>query len=74
MTIKEYFCEREQCLSRATITDWFNYCREAVVIYQIEKQTFDGKIGGPGKIVQIDESKFGKRKIIKVGTLKVTGC
>ncbi|CAH2095711.1 unnamed protein product [Euphydryas editha] len=65
LTIKEDFSEREQCLSRATINDWFNYCIEAVVIYQIEKQTFDGKIGGPGKIFQIDESKFGKRKYNK---------
>lgn len=54
--------EKQQCLSRSTVSDWFNYCRESVVIYQIEKNEFRGKIGGPGKIVQIDESKFGKRK------------
>lgn len=65
MAIKEDFCERDQCLSRATINNWYGYCREAVVIYQIDKQTYDGKIGGPGKTVQIDESKFGKRKCNK---------
>ncbi|KAL0868253.1 hypothetical protein ABMA27_007784 [Loxostege sticticalis] len=54
--------EKEKCLSRATINDWFNYCRESIVIYQMDKNECVGKIGGPGKIVQIDESKFGKRK------------
>ncbi|XP_017470835.1 PREDICTED: uncharacterized protein LOC108362406 [Rhagoletis zephyria] len=53
------------CLSSRTITDWCSYRREAVVIYQIDKQEHVGKIGGPGKIVQIDESKFGKRKFNK---------
>ncbi|XP_049317910.1 uncharacterized protein LOC125780182 [Bactrocera dorsalis] len=48
--------------SSATISDWYSYCREAVVIFQLDHQEFKGKIGGPGKIVQIDESKFGKRK------------
>ncbi|XP_017472556.1 PREDICTED: uncharacterized protein LOC108363642 [Rhagoletis zephyria] len=52
-------------LSSATICDWYNYCREAVVLYQVDQQEVLGKIGGPGKIVQIDESKFGKRKYHK---------
>ncbi|XP_052745401.1 uncharacterized protein LOC112053905 [Bicyclus anynana] len=57
--------EEGKCLSRATISDWFNYCREAVVLYFINQQESIGKIGGPNKIVQIDESKFGKRKYNK---------
>lgn len=57
-----YKDEKNKCLSRVTISDWFNYCRETVAIYQLEKQEYVGKLGGPGKIVQIDESKFGKRK------------
>ncbi|XP_020716767.1 uncharacterized protein LOC110118711 [Ceratitis capitata] len=52
-------------LSSVTITDWYNYCREAVVFYEIDFQHLVGKIGGPGKIVQIDESKSGKRKFNK---------
>ncbi|XP_049308337.1 uncharacterized protein LOC125777444 [Bactrocera dorsalis] len=45
--------------------DKFGYCGEAVVIYQLDHQHEQGKIGGPGKIVQIDESKFGRRKYNK---------
>ncbi|XP_067633239.1 uncharacterized protein [Eurosta solidaginis] len=52
-------------LSSCTITDWFNYCREVVVTFQLDQQKQKGKIGGPGKVVQIDESKFGKRKYNK---------
>ncbi|RVE41304.1 hypothetical protein evm_014046 [Chilo suppressalis] len=26
--------EKQKCLSRATVADWYNYCRESVVIYQ----------------------------------------
>lgn len=53
------------CLSMNTVADWYNYCRETVAIYQIEKQEAISKIGGSGKIVQIYESKFGVRKYNK---------
>ncbi|KAI5646989.1 ISXO2-like transposase domain-containing protein [Phthorimaea operculella] len=57
-----YRNEREECLSRTTIIDWYSYGREVVVIFQLDQQQKRGKIGGEGKIVQVDESKFGKRK------------
>lgn len=39
--------------------DWDMFCREVCEVTLFEKQE---KIGGPGKLVQIDESKIGKRK------------
>lgn len=65
MVLRQDYLKEPTTLSSATITDWYSYCREAVVIYQLDHQEAHGKIGGPGKIVQIDESKFGKRKFNK---------
>lgn len=50
-----------QCdiIGHHTRTDWASFCREVVYDSVIQNMT---KIGGPGKIVEIDESKFGKRK------------
>ncbi|XP_028414213.1 uncharacterized protein LOC114537271 [Dendronephthya gigantea] len=42
-----------------TAVDWDSFCRETYEVTLLEREE---KIGGPGKIVQIDESKFGKRK------------
>ena len=39
--------------------DWLNFIREVFIVNAVENSE---KIGGPGKIVEIDESKFGKRK------------
>ncbi|KAJ8725440.1 hypothetical protein PYW08_003623 [Mythimna loreyi] len=58
-TRKELTNEDGPVISTRTVADWFSYCRETVAIYELENQRSQGKIGGPNKIVQIDESKFG---------------
>lgn len=46
-------------LSCNTSVDWYNYCREICEVTLLESKD---QLGGEGKTVQIDESKFGKRK------------
>ncbi|KAG7303896.1 hypothetical protein JYU34_010808 [Plutella xylostella] len=53
-----YVPDRDAPLPLATIALWFRYCREAVVIYQIKHQKEKAKIGGPGRLVKLDESKL----------------
>ena len=50
---------RELRLARGAGVDWDSFCREVCEITMFDSSE---KIGGGGKIVQIDESKFGKRK------------
>ena len=45
--------------SQTTITDWYNFHRDVCAQYFLDHPVM---IGGPGKTVEIDESKFGKRK------------
>lgn len=45
--------------SLRTCTDWSSFCREVVYDYAVTRGV---PVGGPGKIVEIDESKFGRRK------------
>lgn len=52
-------------LSNHTIADWYTFCRKIVIDSFDQKLTNLGLIGGPGIVVQIDESKFGKRKYHK---------
>lgn len=56
----------EKRLSDNTISDWFNYYREVIIDRFMKSQESLGKIGGPNIVVQIDESKFGRRKFNKV--------
>ena len=46
-------------LGRHTSVDWYNFGREVCESVMLQDRT---PIGGPGIIVEIDESKFGKRK------------
>lgn len=45
--------------SKHTTTKWFKFLRELIAHYQLTNQT---KLGGPNKIVEIDEMKLGRRK------------
>ena len=47
---------------KESVVDWYNLCRE-VCSEVLEKENV--KIGGLGKIIEIDESEFGKRKYHK---------
>ncbi len=49
-------------LSRETICDWYSYLREVSLSALDKLYQEKGQIGGVGRIVEIDESKFGKRK------------
>ena len=51
--------KHELRLAESTGVDWDSFCREVCEITLLENGE---KLGGNGKVVQIDESKFGKRK------------
>lgn len=59
VTPKQTVLEKELGWSSKTVVDWTSFCREVCLIV-INKNS--EKLGGPGKIVEIDEAKFGKRK------------
>uniref|UniRef100_A0A914CQ65 ISXO2-like transposase domain-containing protein n=1 Tax=Acrobeloides nanus TaxID=290746 RepID=A0A914CQ65_9BILA len=46
-------------LSSSTIVDWLNFCRDIAAIWC---SSYNSKIGGPAKIVEIDETVITKRK------------
>ena len=50
---------RQLGINANTAVDWDSFCRETCEVTMLQKSE---KIGGPGKAVQIDESKVGKRK------------
>jgi len=51
--------ENELDLSYHTVADWGMFCRETMLEFL---EGSSQKIGGPNKIVEIDESKIGRRK------------
>lgn len=55
------FCKKQLGLSDKTAIDWNNSMRELCVL-DMENNSIKKKIGGPGCIVEIDESLFIKRK------------
>lgn len=60
--VEQEFVKHELTICNQTIVDWYNYCREVCVSILQEDSEL---VGGVGVIVEIDESKFGKRKYHK---------
>lgn len=54
-----------QSISSETIADRFSYCRELCILSLDESFENEGKIGGQGEIIEIDECKIGRRKFEK---------
>lgn len=50
---------RETEMDYKTAVDWASFCREVVLHAFVVNSE---KIGGDGRVVEIDESKFGRRK------------
>ena len=61
----------ETSISKHTVVDFYNFLREvcSTVLEELSEQ-----VGGPGKIVEIDESKFGKKNTIAADKWTVSGC
>jgi hypothetical protein len=54
--------QNEYRLSSRTVAEWGMFCRETMLVFL---EACSEKIGGPNKIAEIDESKFGRRKYHK---------
>ncbi|GFV59533.1 mitotic-spindle organizing protein 2A [Trichonephila clavipes] len=46
-------------INKNTVVDWYMFCREVCMVACVNESA---KLGGEGKIVEIDESLFGKMK------------
>ncbi|XP_066253403.1 uncharacterized protein [Euwallacea similis] len=56
---RQRFIMKELKCNSNTVVKWSSYCREVYIQWVLKNSE---KIGGVGKIVEIDEAKFGKRK------------
>lgn len=54
--------DQNEICSRETVADWYSYCRETAAASILDLHQRVGRIGGPGHVVEIDETKIGKRK------------
>jgi hypothetical protein len=55
------YIQRELECAHQTVVDWANFCLEVAIEVMLTKSE---RIAVPGKIVEIDESEFGKSKSI----------
>ena len=59
--------QQEHQFGSATITDWAKRCREVMLDYLLGSSQ---QIGGPNKTVDVNDSKFGRRKYNRGNKMK----
>jgi hypothetical protein len=59
LDVKQSIVISETGVSRTTLVDWYNFYRDVCCQYFIDHPV---QLGGPGEVVEIDESKFFQRK------------
>jgi hypothetical protein len=57
--VPAHVVHKEHRFGSVTITAWGLFCRETILLYI---EGCSEKIGSPNKTVEMDESKFGRRK------------
>ena len=55
--MRVYDAAKEVKITPKIAIDWYNFCRDICAEHFLANPI---TIGGPGKVVEIDESKFGK--------------
>lgn len=55
-------CRHERRVSSSTVISWYHYCREVVEDYCYRNKSM---LGGKDVVVEIDEKKYGRKKIKK---------
>ncbi|GFS82318.1 hypothetical protein TNCV_3340381 [Trichonephila clavipes] len=53
------FAVKDVRVNKNTVVDWYMFCREVCMVEGLKESE---PLGGEGKIVEIDESMFGKMK------------
>lgn len=57
------FIAKEMTLTPHTVVDWSSFIREVLVYWCVQNSS--ELLGGPGTVVEVDETKFGRRKYHK---------
>lgn len=65
------FDARDAPVANSTIADWFGYLRDRLVDAEGLEEG-QGQLGGPGRVMQVDEALLGRRKYHRGGVLPGT--
>lgn len=64
-------CVREtDGVNKGTVVDWYSFCREVCLESLLRRYENEGRMGGDGKVVEVDECKIGRRRYERGGVVE----